>query len=243
MVERMSRRALWMQKLSDGVVKGITERIRSGALAPGAPIGSRSAVAGEYVTSVAVVERALEGLLGKGLVEEGPGGILRVAAVLPPEHGFEVAATLGDSLDDVVEILQLRMGVETVAASLAATNPDPGALAPIEAAAAAFERAAETGEGAARADFLFHRAIAAAGGNRYILELLEYLGPLLIPRMRNVLPAPVPAGTDPNLERSVEEHRVIVDAIRAGAPDDARRAMEHHLTRTIALIRSLDAPT
>ena len=37
---------------------------------------------------------------------------------------------------------------------------------------------------AAQADFRFHLAIGSASGNHYFRELTEYLGPLLIPRMR-----------------------------------------------------------
>lgn len=239
MTDRLSRRVLWMHKLADEVVRVIAERVKSGTYAPGMKLGTREELAGEFVTSLAVMDRALETLLARNLVDRGPAGVYVVPMDLLREGSFEVARS--PRLEDVAAIMELRLGVEAVAAGLAASRHDAEGLAAIRAAEEAFEAAAGQGEAraAARADFLFHRAIAAASGNRYILELLEYLGPLAIPRMRDALPSGGPQ-PDMHLRHSVEEHRAIVAAIEAGDPEAADAAMDAHLTRALTLVRGLN---
>lgn len=240
MAERVSRRVLWMHKIADEVVRGIAERVKSGALAPGASLGTREEIAGEFVTSLAVVDRALDILASRHLVEKGEGGLYVVPRDLLPERSFEVA--LPPRLEDVIEIMELRLGVEAVAAGLAASRHVADDLAAIKAAETAFEAAAASGKGAGRADFQFHRTIAAASGNRYLLDLLEYLGPLVIPRMRDVLPKVDAETPDIHLAKAIEEHRAIIAAIEAGDPAAADEAMDAHLTRALTLVRGLHQP-
>lgn len=237
MARGLSRRALWMQKLADEVARGVVARINTGALAPGAALPDRAALAAEFVTSEGVIERALDDLRERGIVAEDGEAHYRVAADPPRGHGFELPSDFGAARADIVAILELRMGVEQVSAALAAERRSDAGLDRIRAAAAQHAEAGAHGEGVAQADFRFHRAIAEASGNPYILELLEYLGPLLIPRMRSA-PSADPTARARSLDAARAEHDRIVAAIAARDGDGARVAMREHLARIVSSIQA-----
>lgn len=237
MVQPMTRRALWMHKIAEQIEHSILARITDGTLAPGTSPGKRDVLAADFVTSGSVVDLALESLSAAGHLEQGPDGTLVVTAGPQPSRQFEIPTA--DRLEDVQAILEMRLGLETVAAALAAERHSEAQLGQIRKAMADYEAAVTEGQGAAQADFRFHHAIAAASGNDYLSDLLDHLGPLLIPRMRVALPGSVSEAGDANLQRSIEEHRKIVDAIAARNADDADKAMDLHLNRALGLIRQL----
>lgn len=238
MARTLSRRALWMQKLAEEVARGLTTKIQAGEIPLGSPLPDRDAIAAEFVTSTGVVDRALEMLADDGLVSAGGDGTFRIDQMQQPDHAFELPSDFGNAKDDIVSILELRMGVELVSAALAAERHSETDLQRIRTAQTSFETAAHQGDGIPQADFQFHCDIARASDNPYILELLEYLGPLLIPRMRMALPLDA-GGSDSNLDASIGEHEQIVSAIAAGDSDAARVAMRRHLSRTIDMIRRM----
>lgn len=233
----LSRRAVWLSRLADEVARGLTERIRSGTLAEGEPLPDTEALMADFVTSPTVVERALETLESNGLVRRDADGVFRVAPAARPDEGFAVPPLAEGSRADVVLVLELRIGVEAEAAALAAERRTEEQLAAIRAAQADFEAAIDAGTGAAQADFGFHLSIAEASGNHYVRDLTEYLGPLLIPRMRVQLSSAAEAD-DANLQSARAEHRRIVEAIAAADPEAAREAMRHHLARSLTAVRS-----
>ncbi|WP_425098694.1 FadR/GntR family transcriptional regulator [Tropicibacter sp. S64] len=236
MVTPISRRALWMHKLTDEVVRAVTEKIHAGALSPGDALPPVETLAREHVTSITVIDRALDALVTSGTIAESPDGGF-IVATPGPAGRFELPDTPA-TREDIIAVLELRMGVEVLAAGIAAERRDAAMLEEIRTAAAAFEAAAAEKDGIAQADYVFHRAVAMASGNPYIRELLEYLGPLLIPRMRITLPGRN-LKSDGNLTASIAEHAAITRAIAAQEPAAARDAMRAHLGRAIALIRGM----
>src|SRR5262249_56868143 len=80
------------------------------------------------------------------------------------------------SIEDVLEVMELRLAIEVEAAALAAERMTAHTLAPIANALRSIEVAIGKGESAIAEDFAFHRAIAAASGNPRFGELLQFLG-------------------------------------------------------------------
>ena len=235
--EYVSRRALWQHRLSDEVVRGITARIRSGELAPGTTLPPRQALMAEFVTSDGVVEQAIGKLLAAGVIVRDADGELRVSEVHAPAEAFEIPEADEATQADVAAMLELRIGVEAEAAALAARRRSDAQLAAITRAAEGFEEAADAGSGVAQADYRFHLAIAEASGNRYVHDLTDYLGPLLIPRMRIDFSAG--RDDDRDLQSARGEHRGIVDAIAAQDAERAREAMRRHLSRALDSVRAV----
>ena len=108
-------------------------------------------------------------------VEQGRGSF--VLARTEPTL-FDVEASRVRTVHDAVAMMELRIGVESEAAGLAAARATPEALAEVAAALEAFS----TGDrrGAVEADYRFHLAVARASGNHFYVELLESLGPMMI---------------------------------------------------------------
>jgi GntR family transcriptional repressor for pyruvate dehydrogenase complex len=122
----------------------------------------------------------------------------------------------------------LRTGAEVEAAGLCAERAAPAQLKKIVEHYQAIEGAIERGDNAVEEDFAFHCAIADGTGNPQFRRFLEYLGRFIIPR-RTVWGSTKPAARRVDLRTFQREHKDILDAIKAGAAEDARAAMQRHL--------------
>lgn len=162
----------------------LTERIAAGELAPGARLPTEAAFMDQYGVSRTVVREALSRLQQTGAVRTRHG--VGTFVVGPPEAGagFRISARHLATLRDVVAVLELRMGIETEAAALAAQRRDDAHLERLRASLAEFAQAVERGHDAVEADLRFHREIARATGNPHFGGLMATLGARIIPRAR-----------------------------------------------------------
>ena len=147
------------------------------------------------------------------------------------------------SAKDVLQILELRMGLEIEASGLAAERRTNQDLAQIEAALGSIETEIETGGNAIDADFQFHLAIFRSVHNRYFPQFLEFLGNFIIPRqILNVA-----SGSDPErlryLRRIQTEHVAIYEAIRSANVAAARKAARRHLSNSLSRYHEISART
>jgi len=131
-------------------------------------------------------------------------------------------------LREVLNVMELRTGVEVEAAGLAAERASPAQIKKIAQRFAAIHRAIEKGGNAVDQDFAFHCEIAEATCNPQFRRFLEYLGRFMIPRRtvwgRSALPA-----KRRELDLFQQEHGQILTAIRDRAVTQARSAMQQHL--------------
>jgi GntR family transcriptional repressor for pyruvate dehydrogenase complex len=234
----LSRRALWQHRLSDEVVRGVVDNIRSGVLEPGSSLPPREELMAEFVTMGSVVDQAIAKLIADGTVSRDPDGALRISAVGSPE-GFEVPSVDKATLADVIAMLELRIGIEGEAAALAADRRTDDQMAAIHDAARRYEEAASRRSKLAQADYGFHLSVSGASGNHYFHELTDHLGPLFIPRMRAGLSPERYGDMDANLQVSIAEHGAVAEAIAARDGAQARAAMRRHLERSLNLMRQI----
>ncbi|MCW5632234.1 MAG: FadR family transcriptional regulator [Rubrivivax sp.] len=220
--------------LAAELVAALSARIRRGRLAPGQQLPTEAAVMAEFGVSRTVVREALSRLQAAGLVHTRHGVGTFVAAPAPPggrAPAFRIAADQLATLEDVVAMLELRIGIETEAASLAAKRRNDANLHAMRRLLAEFAAAVEAGGDAVAADFGLHQEIARATQNPHFGGLLATLGTRIIPRARLD-----PADGGPErlayLRRVHAEHESIVDAIAAGDADAARAAMRTHLSNS-----------
>ena len=215
--------------LAQRVVTGLKERILSGDLAPGSKLPSESELIAAYAVSRTVVREAVTRLRAEGLVETFQGRGSFVLAV-PEPTTFRVEASALRTHHDVLAMVDFRIGVESEAAALAAARADAGAASAVGAAMDAFVAAAP--EEAVEADFAFHRAVAAATGNHFYLDLIESLGPMMILLPRTRLGDAYSLTDAAHVERVRREHENVASAVSAGDPETARAAMRVHLGNT-----------
>jgi DNA-binding FadR family transcriptional regulator len=226
------------RNLAGEVVKRIADAIRGGWLEPGARLPTEQELMAALGVSRTVVREAVAALRAEGLVttRQGSGAFVAADASRLP---FRIDPEGLSSIDDVLEVMELRLAIEVEAAALAAERIVPARLAPIKRALRAVEAALRKGGGAIEEDFAFHRAIATASANSRIAELLEFLGHRVIPRQSVRVSLTSPDEQRQYLERIQEEHGRIFDAIAKGDAGEARKAMRTHLTRSLRRYRRL----
>ena len=226
------------RNLAGEVVKRIADAIRGGWLEPGARLPTEQELMAALGVSRTVVREAVAALRADGLVttRQGSGAFVAADASRVP---FRIDPEGLSSIDDVLEVMELRLAIEVEAAALAAERIAPARLGPIKRALGAVEAALRKGGGAIEEDFAFHRAIATASGNTRIADLLEFLGHHVIPRQSVRVSLTSPNEQRRYLQRIQEEHGRILDAIGKGDPAEARKAMRTHLTRSLVRYRRL----
>lgn len=215
--------------LAQRVVAGLKDKILAGDLPPGHKLPSEAELIDEYRVSRTVVREAVTRLRAEGLVETFQGRGSFVLA-MPEPTSFSVESAAIRTHHDVLDMVDFRLGIECEAAALAAARVDDAGGAAIREALDAFVNAAS--EDQVEADFGFHRAVAAASGNRFYLELLDSLGPMMIMLPRTRLGDAYSLTDAGHVDRVLREHDNVAAAIIAGDADIARAAMRVHLGNT-----------
>lgn len=211
------------------VVERLAAEIASGRLVPGERLPTEQELTAALGVSRTVVREAVAVLRAEGLVETRQGvGAFVVRDV--QRRPFRIDPDGLSSIGEIVQLMELRTGIEVEAAGIAAERADDAVRGRIAKALAAVDAAIARGEAAVDQDFAFHQAIAAATGNPHFLRFLEFLGRFLIPRQSvRVESLKSGGGLRSYLQRIQREHRAIADAIAAGNVTRARRAMRRHL--------------
>lgn len=138
------------------------------------------------------------------------------------------------------QISQLRRGLESEAALLAAQCATPEQLAALEAVAEAL-RTEDDVERSAALDARFHDLLAEAAGNPLMASILRALSGtihLFVHDMHRRIMADSAQG-----ERLRGTHQAILDALRARSGEGAARAMRAHFAVVDDAILALEAQT
>ena len=217
--------------LALGLVQALADGIHEGRLARGAKLPTEAQIMGEFGVSRTVVREAIGRLAAAGLVatRHGVGSFVSAAADAAP---FRVASAQLETLRDVIALLELRIGIETEAAGLAAQRRSAHNLAVMRAALDAFAQAVDAGGDAVASDFQFHCEVARATHNEHFARLMATLGAGVIPRARLAAGAPQGVERLDYLRRVNGEHESVFDAIAAADADAARAAMRTHLANS-----------
>lgn len=206
--------AVGRQVLADTVYQEMLSSLVDGRLEPGAPI-SIDGVARDLSVSPTPVRESLARLESTGLVS-------REAL-----RGYRAAPRF--TIGDLTGLMEARLVIEPVNAFRACQRATPELIRALQQSILAL-RAAPRG-GAAFADFRaswvaderFHRLLAEASGNKFILAAYHSLGGQ-IQRFRFV------GGLGAkDAYHAVEEHTTIVEAFQAADPETAREAMIDHI--------------
>ncbi len=217
------------QSLTHECVEQLKEQILSGKLAPGSRLPTEQEMIAAMGVSRTVVREAVAALRAEGLVEtrQGVGAFVASNSRRP----FRIEIDGLESIAEVLQVMELRTGVEIEAAGLAAERASAAAVQKIVNAYDAIELAVERGESGVDQDFAFHCSIAQATGNPKFLRFLDYLGRFIIPR-QTVNLALGHVQRTVYLKMFQKEHRAILSAIQNGAVAQARAAMRQHLLKS-----------
>ncbi|MBB3999282.1 FadR/GntR family transcriptional regulator [Aureimonas pseudogalii] len=227
------------QPLREVVAEALRRQIEEGDYAPGDQLPTEPALVARFGYSRTVVREALAALRADGLVDSRHGVGVFVLGPKQPPAGLELFRQATDKISDIIEELELRVGVEVEAAGLAALRSSPAQEAEILSLVDQFRDLVARGQSTDEADFAFHLAVATATNNTRFRGFLEHVGRRIIPRVkfRSAM-----GGVDPLPNRDailLREHEEVADAISARDPDLARDAMRRHLQGGIKRYRAL----
>lgn len=221
-------------RLFEGVVAQMRALIRDGRLSPGQKLPSERELAERFQVSRASLREAIRALEMEGLVVIRPG-----AGTFVSEEGFDAAMdVLANRLlaerEELADVMELRLVLEPQITALAAQRATPADFDRLEAILQDQAEQIQRSETGVVADTAFHSAVAAASHNRALERLSITLVEIL---------APVRDESLQTTERSywsMESHRIVLEAIRAGDADVARQAMIDHIQGLIREISSTD---
>jgi DNA-binding FadR family transcriptional regulator len=213
------------------LVQALGDRVRDGTLAPGSKLPTEAAIVAEFGVSRTVVREAMSRLQAAGVVETRH-GIGTFVVGYGDASTFRIAPDRLGTLKDVIAVLELRIGVETEAAALAASRRTRENITALRSALDAFEAAVEAGRDAVGPDFQFHLEVARASQNRHFAELMATLGGMMIPRARLETAQPFTPERQAYLRRVNLEHESIFEAIERKDPEAARAAIRTHLVNS-----------
>jgi GntR family transcriptional regulator, transcriptional repressor for pyruvate dehydrogenase complex len=228
------------RKLTRRLFEQLAEEIKSGRLAPGSRLPTEQALTRAARVSRTVVREAVAALRAEGLVVTRQGVGAFVSAE-PQRAPFRIEPERMQTLEDILGVMELRLGVEIESAGLAAERASKAQLRAILNALEAIEAASAAGRSAVDEDLEFHRAIAEATGNAEFPRFLQFIGGHLIPRRTVSGLTERMGGSRAYLALIQEEHRRICQAIESRDAKAAREAMRRHLTRSLERYRKLAA--
>src|SRR6202161_3877883 len=159
------------RSLTEGATDRLAEQIISGTLPAGAKLPSEQEMMAGMGVSRTVVREAVAALRARGLVITRQGAGAFVDDDTSRQHYVIDSDGLG-SLDSVLDVLELRMAVESEAAAIASERASTVQIKAIREAQRVFIRAISSGERAIKEDFAFHQSIALATQNNRFVEFL-----------------------------------------------------------------------
>lgn len=223
--------------LTDKVTEALVRLIRSGGYGVRARLPSEKEMAERFGVSRTVVREAVSRLKSEGLVEshQGKGVFVRAAS---PDVPFRIDQRAAESVRSILQIVELRRGIEAEAAALAAARRTEGELRDIQRALAELERHVDGAQEGVEADKAFHRAIARAAGNPHFLALWDFIGRFLTSAMR--VTRTYEGRRDDLMSQVRREHEAVVAAIARQDPEAAQAAARHHLDMVAKRITSAD---
>jgi GntR family transcriptional regulator, transcriptional repressor for pyruvate dehydrogenase complex len=223
--------------LGERVAEKLLAKIRSDGLAPGTRLPSEHAMAQHFGVSRTVMREAIALLKADGLLTTRKGSGAFVCQTAFPR------AAMGDplteqSVQSLLNLTEVRRGLEAEIAALAAVRRTPGQLAEIEHALRRVEDAMRSGGDGVEEDVQFHLRIAEATGNPYWAHFVEMFTQQI--RLAVKVTRANEARRLDFMNQVREEHERIVAAIAAGDPDRARAAAGEHMLSVAERVRLAD---
>lgn len=225
--------------LADDLVRRIEEQIHNGILVPGARFPTEKTITDDFGVSRTVVREAFARLAARGLLVSRRGS---GAFVSDDAHytAFQITPEESRAIEDVLKLLEMRMGLETEMAFIAAQRRSKKDLDDMTTAIDAMERSVDA-DASMAADAQFHACIARATGNEYFVRFTDFLGVRLVPSRRLYLQADDPVRHRAYAATINRDHQAIYKAIEGQDPSAAGRHARRHMQKSFERYHALKA--
>lgn len=221
------------RRLPDEVAVSITAAIEGGQLAPGDRLPTEAELSRRFGVARTVVREAISLLRYDGMVDSrrGVGAFVTDAS---QRSSFRISPACFEKRRQIVQLLQLRTGVQAGASALAAQNRTPDQMARIDAmfcqmADADARGPADALEDRVDAELLLYRYITQASDNPYYADVVAMIETNIQNNLRSAfLKNAAAAEFGPEI---MQEHRAVLDALHAQDPEAARTATRSRYER------------
>ncbi len=224
--KQLAPKTLW-----NAAVDQIRTLIDTGVIPVGTRLPAERKLCEQLGISRVSLRESLRVLQSIGYVETraGSGTFARLPEVV--DKNESLADWLAKDLH-IMELFELRMVVEPGAAALASTRRSAEEVQAMQATIETMHEAALSGDrlAAVAADAEFHRLVGHSVANTAVSHLMDQMQDQSGAERR------VSLGVPGQVVRAIQDHQEILDAIAAGNPEAARRAMLQHLEDAIDLI-------
>jgi len=234
------------ETLSGQLAEELIALIQRDRLNPGDFLPSVAVLTEDYSVSRPVVREALRTLEARGIIrtENGRGAIVQpISNELLSQYFLRVATIHEEAL---VELLEVRRGLEIESASLAAVRATNEELAQIAAIVDEMRAFVGKGEGYAGLDADLHLAIASATHNTMLYYLIESIREPLKDSMevglRNIAQGLRGHGDENHYQRVQELHEDLLRALQRRDRAAAAAVMARHFDEAVWYIAGLGDP-
>jgi len=226
--------------LAEQIETHIRDLIVSDRLGPGESLPSSTDLAGEFGVSRSIIREAMKSLQAKGLIEIANGKRARVRPI-----SNSVLVDFFDRFaqphkEAIIEMLELRKGIEVQGAVLAAQRRTADDLETIWRHLGAMEAKIGDLDAFTDADIQLHLAIVAASKNRMLFHVAESIREV----MRDTMEEGLMRHTAPaDWEKIQANHVTLVKLIDQQDAAGAGACMASHLDEAIHGIRTREPKT
>jgi DNA-binding FadR family transcriptional regulator len=215
----------------NSVAKRLLDYLTGGQVQPGSRLPAERQLAEMLNVGRSAIREAIAALDLLGIVDVRPGSgtyLVKTSSDLLPSTinwGFMLGQP---RTNDLVEV---RQYLEVLTSQLAAQRATSEDIAKLEQRIDILRDATEDVEGFVEADVEFHLQIAAAAKNTVLEDILNSVRALLMAWVKRT-------SRDTTATKiSFEEHLRVFEAIKAGDPDAAEKAMRIHMDIASARLR------
>ena len=226
---------LRLRSAGELIAERVVTAIAMGVFVPGQRLPAERELATTLNVSRTTVREAISRLAATGYVEvrRGRNGGAFVTSEVGPEADEMIHRTLAPGWDRLDRLFDFRALIEPLIARTAAARRSESSIERIRAALEAYRSAGSDRAASGHADGELHRAVAAATGNPYLVDLSD--------RIRQAVSLGFRA--EPYSlairEQAILEHAALADAVIAGDPTRAADIAAGHFAITEERLRAL----
>ena len=210
-------------RLYENIIEQLIALIKDGTLKPGDKLPPERKLAEDLCVSRTAIREALRSLETMGYISSKVGGGTYINEITLGNVMNPFSAVLSQNKKLIVELLEVRMLLETEIARLAALRITPQKILAIQKAVDKMRNDIAAGSNGLEADNEFHNALAVASENEALKLILDMCGDLLSKTREATL------NIKGQPQSTLKDHEEIYDAIRKGDSVLAARHMKQHL--------------
>lgn len=223
--------------LSERIIERMLGLISERKLKPGDRLPPETELAAMLNVSRPSLREALRALSVMKVVEIRQGSGTYVTSLQPELLVEHLDFVFSLDVSTFLQLLQARSVIEPGISEIAASHITDEEIAGLEALVTQSEHSRDDPHAFMMADAELHRLIANASRNPILIRFMESIGRLGLASRRRTTQLP---GV---VDQVLDDHRAIIQALKARDPLAAREAMRHHLeTIQNRLERAMDEP-